>query len=193
MVDPRQEGFGDGPVHVHQRTHEFAELLDLYEHLQPSRILEIGSYEGGTLYHWLQNAAPGAVLVSVDDFRMGIDNRRLYPEWTPEGVECYAVNGDSHDPETINQVAVYAPFDWVFIDADHSYQAVRHDWETYWPLCKPGGIVAFHDILGPTEQHPEIEVSRLWREIQQAGLLTRELVADPGAPWGGIGVVYLDA
>ena len=190
MTDPRQEGFGDGPVHVHQRTQEFAQLLDLYKDRRPSRILEIGSYEGGTLYHWLQNAAPGAVLVSVDDFRMGIDNRSLYPEWTPKGVECHAINGDSHNPDTINQFAVYAPFDWVFIDADHSYQAAKADWETCLRYVAAGGVVAFHDILGPTSEHPEIEVSRLWADIQ-AEYPTVEYVADPTAPWGGIGVVFV--
>lgn len=46
-------------------------------------------------------------------------------------------------------------FDAVFIDADHTYESVKQDWEMYRNV---GRIVAFHDIRleGP---------GRLWREI----------------------------
>lgn len=36
------------------------------------------------------------------------------------------------------------PF-FVFIDADHSYQAVREDLRAWWPLVTPGGVLAGHD------------------------------------------------
>jgi predicted O-methyltransferase YrrM len=36
--------------------------------------------------------------------------------------------------------------DVVFIDADHSYEAVRADSAAWWPKLKPGGIMAGHDI-----------------------------------------------
>lgn len=34
---------------------------------------------------------------------------------------------------------------FLFIDADHSYAGVKADFETWFPLVAPGGIVAFHD------------------------------------------------
>ncbi|MBF0123764.1 MAG: tetratricopeptide repeat protein [Magnetococcales bacterium] len=34
----------------------------------------------------------------------------------------------------------------LFIDADHSYEASRLDFITWFPYVEPGGIVAFHDI-----------------------------------------------
>ena len=36
-------------------------------------------------------------------------------------------------------------FDFVYIDADHSYEAVRADLEVWWPKLKPGGLFAGHD------------------------------------------------
>jgi len=35
--------------------------------------------------------------------------------------------------------------DFVYIDADHSYEAVRRDLELWWPLVRQGGILAGHD------------------------------------------------
>jgi hypothetical protein len=36
-------------------------------------------------------------------------------------------------------------FDFVYIDADHSYEAIKHDLELAWPLIRPGGALAGHD------------------------------------------------
>jgi predicted O-methyltransferase YrrM len=50
---------------------------------------------------------------------------------------------------TTNQVAARWPqglmIDLLFIDADHSYEAVRADWLNWSPFVKKGGIIAFHD------------------------------------------------
>ncbi len=35
--------------------------------------------------------------------------------------------------------------DFVFIDADHSYEAVKKDIEAWWPLVKDNGILGGHD------------------------------------------------
>jgi len=40
------------------------------------------------------------------------------------------------------------PIRLLFIDADHSYEASRMDFEAWSPHVVPGGLVAFHDIGG---------------------------------------------
>lgn len=178
------------PVPVFQHAAEFARLLDIYRERKPKRVLEVGTYHGGTLYHWLQNAQPGTTVVTVD-LGSPVDNSHLYPEWVPKGVELVVIHGDSHDLETIQKAMEHAPYDWLFIDADHYYESVKADWEAYGPMVSDGGVVVFHDIYSDPSAHPEIEVNRLWREIQAAGNQTAEIVLDPPHVWSGLGVVYL--
>jgi len=176
------------PVPIYQWESEFTTALELYRRLKPKRVLEVGTYHGGTLYHWLKNAQPGTTVTSLDSYAVGVDNRHLYKGWVPEGVQLHVYAGNSHDQNTADEIALRRPFDWVFIDAGHYYQEVLRDWELYGPMCRPGGVVLFHDILPPTKQHPEIEVATLWEEIKLAHP-TLEIIADRGAEWGGIGVV----
>eukprot|EP00775_Hariotina_reticulata_P002367 gene2367-2672_t len=37
------------------------------------------------------------------------------------------------------------PLDYVYVDARHDYCGVLEDIQTYWPLIRPGGIMAGHD------------------------------------------------
>lgn len=184
------------PVRIFQWEKEFTRALELYRERSPSRVLEIGTYHGGTLYHWLDSSRHFRLLdnlqlvVSVDSYAVGVDNRHLYGDWRPDGVELVVIEGDSRDPMTVSEVRSRGPYDWVFIDAGHYYHEVFADWQTYGPMCMAGGVVLFHDILPPSEQHPEIEVERLWRQIQRAGYQTMEIVDNPEASWGGIGVVF---
>jgi len=41
--------------------------------------------------------------------------------------------------------------DFAYIDARHDYCGVRQDLEAYWPLLKPGGIMAGHDYVSAEE------------------------------------------
>lgn len=90
----------------------------------------------------------------------GIDISGQYSEPT--------IKGDSADPSTraelIFEVAKWRdddlsiqPIDILFIDGDHSYEAVKRDYEIYAPLTRH--IVAFHDIrsiAGPGRLFEEI-------------------------------------
>ncbi len=190
----QQDGFGPpAPVEIFQWEAEFNQLLDLYREQKPKRLLEIGTYYGGTLYHWLKNATPGATIVSLDSYVTGVDNRHLYDTWVPDDVNLVVVAADSNNPDTVQTVLEASgnlSFDWVFIDGGHYYAEAKADWEIWKPLAIPGGIVILHDIVTNPEW-PWIEVEILWREIQREGYITREIVCDKPDPVCGLGVVYL--
>jgi len=44
-----------------------------------------------------------------------------------------------------------APFDFVFLDADHSADAVRRDFEGIWPYVSMEGLILCHDTNPETE------------------------------------------
>ncbi len=187
----QQPGCGPpAPVPILQWQKEFEVLLEVYRRLKPSNVLEIGTYHGGTLFHWLQNTErPGAKIVTVDSYAVGVDNRHLYDDWNTNDTVLTAAIGDSHDKRIIDKIRVLGPYDFVFIDAGHYYKEVKLDWENYRSMVRPGGLMCFHDIL-THPAWPSIEVGRLWDEIKQDHL-TFEIVADRDAEWGGIGVVLL--
>lgn len=177
------------PVAIFQREWEFARCLELYQERKPTRVLEIGTFHGGTLYHWLRLAQPGAKVVTLDSYAVGVDNREQYPSWVPLGVELVVYQGDSRDPAIIEAVRQQGPYDWVFIDADHVEASAQADWDHYAPLCWPGGVVVLHDIC--PSPHDWLQVDRVWRRIQAQGYVTQELVCAYGLDWSGIGVVFV--
>lgn len=74
------------------------------------------------------------------------------------------------------------PIRLLFIDADHSYEASRQDFELWSPHVVPGGLIAFHDIghwEGVTRFYQELlETTKEFREIVGvAGLCVVERIA----------------
>jgi predicted O-methyltransferase YrrM len=177
-------------VPVFQRPGEFDRLIALYRERKPKRVLEIGTYYGGTLRQWLKHANKGATVVSVDTYAIPrADNRRHYAAWCPVGVRLLSWQGSSHDPHIIAHVTASGPYDWIFIDADHTLKAVSQDWQVYSKLCAEAGLIALHDIL-PAPTMPELQVHRLWPKLVKSEARTEELIDDSNASWGGIGIVY---
>lgn len=147
-----------------QNDFELQQLVDLARRAMPIRILEVGAWHGGTLWHWLRI---GTIVAVVDDEMRMAD---LWREWAAQAdAELHLIRGMSQDPAVVRAAAAFDPYDVLFIDADHSYEAVRRDWENYSPLVGSRGIVAFHDIV----ERPGYGVSRLWGEIK----------AVPGTRW----------
>ena len=203
------------PVPLLQYAGEFAELLELYRALAPRAVLEIGSLHGGTLWHWLRFARPGALVLNVDALVCTQDTRYasqkaghdgLWAHWASNrGVHLKTFTGYSADLAILAQVRAalfeasgavspqlgaddqWRCLDFLFLDGDHSYAGVQFDYFHYAPLVRPGGLVALHDIL----DRPTSQVARLWREIVQSGSRTRELLESPDQPEMGIGVVFI--
>lgn len=159
-----------------QKTEELAGLLELLAAERPARVVEIGVYQGGTLWAWSQLARQ---TIGVES-GIGLLDEPLVP------AGAQVLRADSHLLSTLDQLQqlLTGPLDFLFIDGDHTYPGVRWDWERYGPLVRPGGLIAFHDICH--HQDPEMGVERLWGEIRTPDAV--ELVAEP-TWWGGIGVL----
>lgn len=186
---------------IYQAKWEFSALLDIYLDRKPQRVLEVGSMFGGSLWHWFQTSPQRLVaidaLVHPDDgrYHYHVEAHSNFYGWAAQqsGTWFSLIEGDSRDPGVIAQVAG-EEFDFLFIDGDHSYESAKSDLLSYGPLVKEGGIIAMHDIL-PSPHWPGIQVFKLWKEIQEAGYVTQELLSshDQMLQNGtfGIGVIYV--
>lgn len=121
---------------------------------------EIGVHKGATTFHLLRKCAR-LHLYAVDSWPAAAN-------WRPDGTKK---DQRAVGAEFLRQAAAYdgsrltvlkgpsiemAPrvvdgsLDFVFIDADHSTEAVRADIATWAPKVRPGGMVLGHDIDMPT-------------------------------------------
>ena len=170
------------------------ELAWMLERIRGKRsLLEVGSSFGGTLKRMASVLLKGAKIVSVDlacdttpPFLNPLDS--LKDTCRKIGLMSGSVElliGNSHDPEVVALASKYAPYDFGFIDGDHSYEGVKQDWEDYGPMCK---MVGFHDIGGPVDG-----CKQFWNELRAGGKYRTEEFVSVDNPKFGIGIVHLES
>ncbi len=173
---------------VGQVPAELDQMRDLYVERAPKTVLEIGVYYGGTLREWLTYAAPVATVVAVDPAHK---NPELYEGWLRDTTTLVVIDARAEDSH--EEIEAHGPYDWVFIDGDHSEEAVLHDVSLCLPLVAPGGLMLIHDIAyGEIDTPPRLEFDALTRD----GHETWEIIEEPGPDYPsncahGIGVVQL--
>lgn len=184
------------PFGAVQRRAEITALLNLLAERRPRHVLEIGTAWGGTLYLTSRVADPDALLVTVD-----IDpahDSTLMRSFARRGQRVELIIGDSTSEPVKSRIESYFPdgVDYAFIDGDHSYEGVRADFEAYSPLVRPGGVIAFHDIVDDNRTRFGVDtggwaggVPRFWREIRDR-YEHREFIDDPDQDGLGIGVIF---
>jgi len=115
------------------------------------RLAEIGVWQGGTTKRLRAVMAADGTLVAIDPFpkgQLGFSTHRTIATAEVAGVtngRVEWVRQTSTDAAANSDVRRYAPFDFVFLDALHTYEGLRDDWKAWAPLVAPGGIIAIHD------------------------------------------------
>lgn len=167
---------------IAQKREEIAALAQLALCNNTRYSLEIGAERGGTslLFSLLfrQHVAVD-VAPAFSPAELGRDNLVL-------------LRGASTDPSLLRQVSQFGNrgrYDLIFVDGDHTYDGVSRDFAAYSPLLRPGGIIAFHDIVdSDVHRQRRCEVARFWNEIKYNGPHL-ELVTEP-YDYMGIGVMW---
>lgn len=157
--------------------------------LKPQIILEIGTARGGTSLIWAHIAEKKLITCDLLDKKGFGDLVRAFP---PPGSQCEVslMVGDSHSSEFLERVRKELdgePVDFLFIDGDHTEAGVRQDYEFYSPLVRPGGLIAFHDIVDdqPLETN---QVQHFWKKLSP-GKDIKEFIDDRNQCGFGIGVL----
>ena len=190
-------------VPILQGKWEFSELVKIVRSHNPVNSLEIGSLYGGTLWHWIsltwRSVRSVDMLVSPDDPRRKIQDasRAMWKPWADAaGVSLEAFVGDSASPDAVAFMERGAPYDFFFLDGNHTYDGVKADFENCIRLASKGAMIAMHDVL-PAPFWTSIEVWRFWNELVAKGYVTQVLCSRPDQYFGpkrdtwGIGIVRL--
>lgn len=185
-----------GAIRPLQNPWEIGELMKRVRDKQPRVIVEIGTAKGGTLFLFCQHAADDATIISLD-LPFGRNGggypkwkEKLYAKFAKPGQTLHLMRANSHLDETRTRIEALLKgrkIDVLMIDADHSYEGVKRDYDLYSPLLADDGFIAMHDVI-LNRFDPEIEVHRFWDELK-ATEQTEELVHDYGQGNLGIGIV----
>ena len=183
-------------IAVQQISSEFLLLAELVKNERCERLLEIGTYRGGTLFVFSRLSDANATVISVDYPTTGFGRvlracqNAYLPRLVRRGQSLYLLRENSHSLGTLARVREILQgnkLDFLFIDGDHSYAGVRSDFEMYAPLVRSGGLLAFHDVAKTNSKE---EVYRLWNEIKP-NYKHAEFVHRTGPGAMGIGVLWV--
>jgi predicted O-methyltransferase YrrM len=174
-------------IETFQNPWELEELVRIFDYHGPARVLEIGCWDGGTLQHWLQNSD---TVVVIDNLMRRENDWYAWARYAE--TDLYTIKGFSQSEDCIRDAARHAPYDFLFIDGDHTYDSVRRDWDNYSPMVREGGIIALHDIL----PRAGYGVSQLWEQITSLeGVRYMTICQNQVMPGNegrcGIGVVFV--
>jgi predicted O-methyltransferase YrrM len=130
------------------------------------RLVEIGVYFGASTKLLRSVMAPTGEIVGVDPFfrgRLGVP----FQKWTAErqlaksavGV-ARLIDAFSHDAAKTWTTHI----DFLFIDADHTWEGIDRDWNDWSKFIEPGGIVALHDSFSLANR-PDEDSVRYYAEV----------------------------
>jgi predicted O-methyltransferase YrrM len=161
---------------------------ELVEKHRPKRIIEVGSWKGGSLMQWAAHAGPDCTLYSVDTWLEAasgiLSSNKSYkvPQKHGHPMTYWVFLNNLHNAGIARQVVpiintstigaqileahqITAPI--IYIDGDHGYEQAHRDLKDYWELLEPGGsmlvddLTAFPSVYAAVIQF--VQEKRLWK------------------------------
>lgn len=128
---------------------------------RPLRIIEVGSWVGESAIAMAQGLMHGGVVTCVDNWGGNLhdDLREIADQVSPDAVRMtFEENCRDYmragliNPITGNSLEVAQELppheaDIIYLDAEHTYEAVKADIAAWLPHLKPGGLMMGHDYI----------------------------------------------
>lgn len=156
---------GWDPPQLLQWPDEAASMVELMLVEGVRSYLEIGLSDGATFWYVGQRLPVGSRLVGIDWLgKKGLraatrkSLKRVVGRLRKAGMDVHLIMGDSRSSSVIKAAKALSPYDFIFVDANHSYECVSSDWKSYGPM---GRIVSFHDI-----DAVKYGVTKFWQELK---------------------------
>ena len=115
-------------------------------------IVEIGSYRGRSAVFMGAAVKTGVQIFCVDVWRNPKEKKftaesadlKIFMETIGMfGFDRFTIPIQGSSPVVARDW--HKPIDFLFIDGEHTYDAVKKDYESWYPHVKDGGAIAFHD------------------------------------------------
>lgn len=165
------------PVNLNVETPAWVQHIPfawwIVSHVRPKTLVELGTHAGNSYFAFclaLRQIGLSAEAFAVDTWQ-GDEHAGLYSDEIYEKVrsvnEAEFASFSSLLRMTFDEALPHfadGSVDLLHIDGLHTYEAVRHDFETWRPKMSPDGIVLFHDTA---EYERGFGVYRLFAELSQ--------------------------
>jgi hypothetical protein len=146
---------------------------DLIAVLRPRVLVELGTHFGESYFGFCQAVEQNGVACkcfAVDRWRgdqhSGTYDDSVFLEVNRYNAENYAWFSMLLRAEFDDVLPQFSDssIDLLHVDGLHTYQAVRHDFFSWLPKLRPGGVVLLHDTMA---RHADFGVWRLWEELSE--------------------------
>jgi hypothetical protein len=145
----------------------------LIREVSPKIFVELGTHYGHSYFAFCQSAAEVGLPVqcyAVDTWRgdehAGQYDEDIFAQVSAHNQDHYAGFSQLLRMTFDDAVTHFADesIDLLHIDGLHTYDAVRHDFETWLPKLAPGAVVLFHDT---NVRERDFGVYKLWEELRK--------------------------
>ena len=160
------------PKNINSWSGHLAFASELIQTIRPEIIVELGTHFGEAYFTFCQTVDEhkiGSLCYAVDHWQ-GDEHAGHYGEEVFENVRTYnerfyrqfsyllRMSFDEALPQFAeNSIGL------LHVDGFHTYEAASHDFRTWLPKVKEGGIILLHDICA---KHQDFGVWQLWDEIK---------------------------
>jgi predicted O-methyltransferase YrrM len=150
FIDPNSDISTKEAQIIQQVKFELLDFLKLVKTNNYKNVLQIGLGHFGSTHFCLSLLCDN--VTTIDICKEFIDNY-IEREKTYNKYKDSFIHGPSDDKLVIASAYINAPYDLLFIDANHNYEFVKKDYLNYIEMVKSGGICAFHDTILTTDQY----------------------------------------
>ena len=158
---------------------------DYMRFMEPSVVVELGSYYGCSAFSFLQAIKDGELKTSFyaidtwagDDYTQNDYKEDIYGAYKSINDKCFSETDSTMLRMTFDEACPEfeeKSIDLLHIDGSHSYEDVKHDYLTWKDKVKDNGVIFFHDVGEDLLFGEKMGSHIFWEELKKEMPFTME-------------------